>query len=394
MKILVASLCGLGDFLLFLPALSLLKKRHPSAQVDLLTFPNGVQELPRPDKDIGEIFVLPYRKYTKDRNFFEAGEDVVRSVNLFLKLRKRRYDLIIWPFAHTTAQKRFIAWILGGGLRLMHRGPGFFSGRAWFRKDLLVDIPPATHRIDRNIQLLAALGIHEETSPPISLDFSHEELQQARDWIARQEMGRKGIRLGMQPGGNLKFNQYRQWPPRRYAELADRLSEAEGYVPYLFGAESERPLLEEIAAQARCKPLLVCGLHLRQAFAVALQMDLFIGNDSSLLHLTAAQGIRTVAVAGPSNPYTNGPVGPQAQIIRLDLPCSPCYPDGFSIRCPHHVCMAKFSTNMLFAALREEGHRKRVVDISVSLSDFPELTSSFMEERSRWRAPEAERMPQ
>jgi heptosyltransferase-3 len=43
-----------------------------------------------------------------------------------------------------------------------------------------------------------------------------------------------------------------------------------------------------------------------------------VGNDSGITHLSAALGIRTVAVFGPTDPAVYGPIGPAVAVLRSD----------------------------------------------------------------------------
>jgi ADP-heptose:LPS heptosyltransferase len=55
---------------------------------------------------------------------------------------------------------------------------------------------------------------------------------------------------------------------------------------------------------------------------------LFIGNDSSPLHIAAAVGAPSVGVYGPSDWLEFHPVGRpgyRSQLLHADLPCAPCF---------------------------------------------------------------------
>jgi ADP-heptose:LPS heptosyltransferase len=54
---------------------------------------------------------------------------------------------------------------------------------------------------------------------------------------------------------------------------------------------------------------LVGAISLPQAAAVLQRAALFIGNDSGLMHLSAAAGAPTIGLFGPTDALTYGPVG-------------------------------------------------------------------------------------
>jgi ADP-heptose:LPS heptosyltransferase len=49
-----------------------------------------------------------------------------------------------------------------------------------------------------------------------------------------------------------------------------------------------------------------------------------VTSDTGPMHLAAAVGTPLVALFGPSDPRRYGPVGSEAHVLRVDLPCSPC----------------------------------------------------------------------
>jgi lipopolysaccharide export system permease protein len=109
----------------------------------------------------------------------------------------------------------------------------------------------------------------------------------------------------------------KDWPIERFAELAGRLC-----VP-----GSQFVILASAAQQASIQPLvktlpesqvidLAGRTDLPTAYALLKRAQLFIGNDSGLLHMAAAAGIPSIGIYGPSNDKTYAPRGPHVTIIK------------------------------------------------------------------------------
>jgi heptosyltransferase III len=109
------------------------------------------------------------------------------------------------------------------------------------------------------------------------------------------------------------------WPAERFAEAFRRVaaSELPGALPVVLAG----PGPDE---QAMAAPLLavlpeardfVGKLSLPAAAALLELASLFVGNDSGLMHLSAAAGAPTIGLFGPTDADTYGPAGPAALAV-------------------------------------------------------------------------------
>ncbi len=114
----------------------------------------------------------------------------------------------------------------------------------------------------------------------------------------------------------------KQWPAARFAELAARLTAADGAFPgariMLLGGPGEQemaePLLRAIPESRRID--LIGRVDLLTAYACLRKAALYIGNDSGLMHLAAAAGVPTLGLFGPSREVHYAPWGPHAMAVR------------------------------------------------------------------------------
>ena len=119
----------------------------------------------------------------------------------------------------------------------------------------------------------------------------------------------------------------KMWAPERFAELGRRwIDEFSGTV-ILVGSPAEHDYAERIKAQLKLdKVLNLAGAgNIAVAAEILRRADVFVGNDSGLVHLAAAVGTRTVAVSGPGDPREVSPFSPLAVTVKRPLFCSPCY---------------------------------------------------------------------
>lgn len=394
-KILIASLCGVGDTVLFLSHLNRIQKEYPGAQIDLLVMPNGSIRFLEKVLAVRRIYLyddnrLQFTKSSKVRDFFKR----MRTV---WWLKQEKYDLCIWPFAGTTLRKQLLATLIGARQTVMSQAGHFLERLGLFKHLTLVPFEMKDHVFDRNSKLLAALNISMQ-KPEFSLKITQDEKETVRSLIVKK-LGRAPTKIfGFHPCSNTKWTTDKQWPPERFAELADLLSERYGTTSVLLGAPYEKDYLKKIADRMKTPVVEMSELSLLETTSLISQLDLLVGNESSLVHIGGFLGIPTIVIQGPTSHHRTGALGPKAHIVRLDLPCSPCFDVGFTSQCPRHLCMEELTPERIFDTVCQifenpkgsEDLRHKVHNIPFVSPDTQDWRS-LMTKRQQW---ETARFPQ
>lgn len=113
----------------------------------------------------------------------------------------------------------------------------------------------------------------------------------------------------------------KQWPVESFIELIKELTSETGVLPgarlAVFAAPHEREQIEPLLS---CLPddriINLTGHDLVTAAACLKRCNLFVGNDSGLMHLAAASGIKTLGLFGPSPEWRYHPWGADCACIR------------------------------------------------------------------------------
>ena len=63
----------------------------------------------------------------------------------------------------------------------------------------------------------------------------------------------------------------------------------------------------------------MCIRDSTETAAFLKKCKVFVGNDSGLMHMSAALGVPTLGLFGPSMPEHYGPWGPHARSVRSDI---------------------------------------------------------------------------
>ncbi|MGK7871303.1 glycosyltransferase family 9 protein [Falsiroseomonas sp. E2-1-a20] len=149
--------------------------------------------------------------------------------------------------------------------------------------------------------------------------------QSPRQWLAESHRatadrllphGRAVLALGT--GSNWIC---KTWPAERFADLARSLTARGGAlsdaIVLLVGGEAERRSAEAITAGLLPDGFVdAFGYDVATTAALLERADLFVGNDSAMMHLAAAAGTRTVGLFGPTQDEHYAPWGPNAMVVR------------------------------------------------------------------------------
>lgn len=199
------------------------------------------------------------------------------------------------------------------------------------------------------VQASAMVGARPPLAPHVWLGAGHR--QTARDLIPDGPPV-----LALAPTANWGG---KQWPAERFVTLAERLSGGAGPLANariaVFAGPGERPaalpILQSVPAARRID--LAGKLDLLTAAACLGRADLFVGNDSGLMHLAAAMGVPTLGLFGPSREEHYGPWGLRARAVRTDLSYDAILAKPGYDYMRHDTHMETLSADKVFAAAQE-----------------------------------------
>lgn len=338
-KILVISPSWVGDCMLMQPMLMRLKQRHPDCRIDVLA-PPWTAALLRAMPEVHEVIINP---------FPHGALQLKQRYRLGKRLRDTQYDqAIVLPNSLKSALVPFFARIP------LRTG---FVGES--RYGLLND----ARKLDKTalplmVERFAQLAEAPQGVIPRPLSNPRLEISTAQRDATLHKLGTKnlcpGTRLTLDqpvavfcPGA--EYGPAKRWPTAYFADIAQRL-QRQGYAVWLIGSGKDRAVADEInhLAGGHCSNL--CGsTDLGDAIALLSCARLVISNDSGLMHLAAALDRPMFALFGSSSPQFTPPLSAQAQVIKLDIECSPC----FKRECPlgHFNCMMQLTPDLVWAKL-------------------------------------------
>lgn len=313
-KILVLCLPGIGDTLLFTPALRSLREHFPRAQIWILVMFKGSQEVLEGNPHIDRIILWEFLK-----------EGAWRSFKFLLGLRRQRFDVSIMAYPANRIEYSLVHLLAGAKRRYGHRyhHRNLSSLNVLHGNTILED--DERHNVEENLALLRLLGVQAGESSSLDLFLTQENRAFARDWLSQRQLG-KELLIGFHAGtAEFKNQAKRRWAKEKFSALGDALFQEFGARILIFGGPEEEELKEDIQRQMSSPGLVVSDTTMKQTAALIEKCTLFISNDSALMHTAAAMKVPCVVVFGPTNPKWVHPYGARHQIVRHALSCSPCF---------------------------------------------------------------------
>ena len=329
-KILVIGPSWVGDMVMAQSLLRLLKQQKPDAQIDVLA-PAWTFTLMSRMPEVHEAIAMPIKH----------GELKLKErFQLAKQLRAKKYDqAIVLPNSFKSALIPFFARI--------PKRTGWLGECRYF---LLNDY----RRLDKKryplmVEQYLALGVEPNAALPKEYPYPHFYVtKEAQDkTLAKcKPLWRGKPILVLCPGG--EYGPSKRWPEEYFAAVANQKIN-DGWDVWIFGSQKDRPISEKINALTnnRCDDL--CGrADLAEAIDLFSLVSGVVTNDSGLMHIAAALQKPVIAIYGSTSPAFTPPLSPNAQILKLNLDCQPC----FERECPlkHHRCMRDLTPAMVLAA--------------------------------------------
>ncbi len=281
----IQPLPGIGDMVWHLPHIRAIAA-HAGAPVTLLTKPRSLaDQLLANEQSVSEIAWLDLNPAGRRGDH----DGIAGFCRLVGKLRRFHFGTVI--LLHHSDSLAAAAWLAGIPDR---RGYGWGRQR-WFLNTGPF-LPPEVKRMHqhaRATRYLAASGIPLASAEP-SLIVAPATRRAALDRLGVSEGG--FVAIGIASSETLK-----QWGAARFARLAAALLDAGWRRIVLVGGSGETGLATEIInalADAGDRIGTALGWDIADVTAALSSAGFYVGNDTGVMNIAAATGVRTYALFG------------------------------------------------------------------------------------------------
>ncbi|KPK69797.1 hypothetical protein AMJ82_04705 [candidate division TA06 bacterium SM23_40] len=264
-------------------------------------------------------------------------------------LREDGFDMaFVLPLSFSSA---FMTYLSGAGERI-----GYATQ---YRSRLLTRTLPLPHDyrnrhlISHYQALLEVVGVDNRRRRP-EVQVTSRADDAARRWLGRYSVSESDPLVGLAPGAS--YGLAKRWPGERFASVARTLAR-EYSVRVLVLGGMEDAGLNGIYGLSDASVIDLTGkTSLDEAAALIRRCELFISNDSGLMHVAAAVGTPVVAIFGSTSPTWTGPIGERHTVLAGRADCAPC----FARVCPYatYDCLDRIQVSDVLEASRrtlEEG---------------------------------------
>lgn len=315
---LIVRLDHIGDVVLSTPIYRSLKERFPESKITVLcgSWSTGVLTN---NPFIDTIIELDCPWWTTVRKMQKKKSGSLRSIiTCIIKIKKERYDVFI-DLRGDIRHIFLFGWLPNIPIRISNTRSG-----GSFLLTHVREYINNSHEIERNYDLLAF--------------FSHIKKYMKTEIYPNEAMieslkSKTHSLLDIDSEAYVVLFNGGQSRLRRVSltKLAALIKELIKQYPIkccLVGGEVDYPDSEDVKlllSEYNDRLINFCGKLSFSEIAQLIQRSrLFIGTDSSLLHISASTNTPTIAIFGPTQPSELNPIGSNKTYLYHHYPCSPC----------------------------------------------------------------------
>jgi heptosyltransferase-2 len=296
----------LGDALAGVPLFRAIKEKYPKAHLTVIASPVNFQGLLK-NKYIDRLFIFDKKKL------------IVPSYFIKLKnLLKEKYDVAIVP---VTVSISFTSNILARLANATTRiGPLELDGKEnkssfFFDRRVKIDWRkfPDQNIYERSLDLVIPFGITTDNfKPDISFDKHDEE--KAEEFISGEvKPGKNELLIGLHVGAGKPQN---RWSLKKYILLIDQLNKLYPARFYITGSDKDAEEISFIKEHMKIQVAFFLNKPIPQLAALISRSNLFISNDTGIMHVAGATNVPQVSLFGPTNPIVWAPIGINKKFVR------------------------------------------------------------------------------
>ncbi len=331
-NILVIKMSAIGDVILGVPSLKAIRAKFKDADIKVLV---GLQA-----RDV--LDGCPYINGKIVCDFKGKDKGLFGLWRLGVDLRKCCFDIVI--DLQNNKKSHALSFLSLAPLRYGYNNDKF----SFLLNNGIKDDAPYLDPIEHQFRVLKSAGIKPVDKYlelwPSSSDDERIEAILKESWI-KPSQSLVGINVRASSRWNSK-----NWPPKRIAELCDRLAKEFNIRVVLTGTKEDALFIEKVRGLTASKPVVAAGrTGVMELASLIKRCKAYITPDSAPMHIASAIGTPFIALFGPTDPARHVAPSKNYVVIKKDLKCSPCYNPNCS---KGYKCMSGIEVEEVFTAVK------------------------------------------
>lgn len=292
----------LGDMLASVPLFRAIKENIPDCSITLVASPDNINAV-KQNEFISEIVLFDKKKL----------HSLKYLISLINSLRSKTYEIGLVP---TTVSISFTSGLLLRLVKCKYRiGPKsldgkIFSGNYMFNESIDFDWrgKEDVHITQRILRIIEPLQL---TTKNFQSHISFTD----KDKLLAQEVfrGINSLKIGLHIGAGKIQN---RWDVSNFVELINKLNSLYKPFFYLTIWQWDEDILSELQKKINLKPTILRDKTIPEIAAVIDKSNLFISNDTGIMHVAGATACPLISLFGSTNPKMWSPIGEKKYFIK------------------------------------------------------------------------------
>jgi ADP-heptose:LPS heptosyltransferase len=299
----------LGDLLGGVSLFRAIKETYPGSEITLILSPVNYQGLIK-NKYIDKLFI-----FNKSR-LFNPG-----YFNNLLRVLRGGYDVAVVPVVVSISfTSNLLARLSDAKIRIGASSLDGKINKSSYLFDRHVDVhfsdQPDSNVAERSLEVVRPFGITTKNLRS-EISFDQEDNDAANAFIKSLNIQKSEYLIGFHAGAGKSQN---RWSLYKYIKLMEEIAACYPVKFYLTGSSKDRE--ENSFIRNHCS--LIAGEFINkpipQVAALVAASDLFICNDTGIMHVAGTTDTPQISLFGPTNPFNWAPIGNNKIFIkRSDL---------------------------------------------------------------------------
>jgi len=295
----------LGDLLAGVSLFRALKETYPETHITLFVSPFNYPGMVK-NKYIDRIFIFDKRKLFTPAYFMRLK-----------KILNEEYDLAIVPVVVSISfTSNFLARLSNSKVRI---GPLSLDGKVnksafFFDRRVPLDWRnhPDSNVSERSLDIVRPFRINTNNYHS-EISFDNAEIKNVEKFLADNNFDEKKYLVGLHVGAGKPPN---RWSLQKYKSLMNRLNSAYSINFYITGSNADKDDIDYLINELNFNVGLFINRPIPEVAALISKSNLFISNDTGIMHVSGTTNTPQISIFGPTNPFNWAPIGPNKYFIR------------------------------------------------------------------------------